>query len=283
MPNTNLFKATIICFVIVLIYNFSFAQKSKTEETRVINDLILKPINQLIVKGNVIIYLSQSTEPSIFYEGNKSKIKQLKTLISNETLSITNKNYSNDKIKIYLTLSNIENLQTIGNVEIETPTNIILNKLNLTLSEESEATLFVNSNDLKLEVHGNGELNLSGYIDTLRIKTFDDCEVYTKLKSKKVLCKTTNNSNIKLQGVIFDLYISSFKNSYADALNCEVGNSFIVSFDESDVKFTSIEAPEIYAFDKSTIYYKSPFQAFVMENSNKSFIKKEIIKTITKK
>lgn len=237
----------------------------------------------MIVKGNVIVYVSQSTEPSIFYEGSKTKIKQLKTQISNETLSITNKSYSNEKIKIYLTINNIENIKTIGNVEIETPTNIVLNKLNINISEESEVTLFVNSNDLKLEVHGNGELNLSGYIDTLRIKSFDDCEVYSKIKSKKVLCKTTDNSNVKLQGVIFDLYISSFKNSYTDALNCEIGSSFIVSFDESDVKFTSVEAPEIYAFDKSTIYYKSPFQAFVMENSNKSLIKKDIIKTITKK
>lgn len=150
----------------------------------------------------------------------------------------------------------------------------------MNLSEESEATLFVNSNDLKLEVHGNGELNLEGFIDTLKIQTFNECEVYTKLKSKKVICRTTDNSNVRLKGLIFNLYISSFKQSYVDALNCEVGNSFIIAFDESDVKTTSIEAPEIYAFDKSTIYYRSISQALVMENAFKTFIKKEILKNI---
>lgn len=79
------------------------------------------------------------------------------------------------------------------------------------------------------------------------------------------------------------MYISSFKNSYVDALFCEVGNSFIVAFDESDIKLTSFDAPEIYAFDKSTIYYKSISQAFIMENSYQSFIKREITKNIANK
>ncbi len=124
---------------------------------------------------------------------------------------------------------------------------------------------------------------MAGFIDTLKLETYNECEVYTNLKSKKVICRTTNKSNVKFKGSIFNLYTSSFKDSYIDALNCEVGNSFIIAFDESDVKITSIEAPEIYAFDKATIYYRSISQALVMENAVKSFIKKDNFKNTVNK
>ena len=232
----------------------------------------------------MIVYLSQSTEQNIAYEGNKTSVKQIKVLISNGTLSITNKaNFSKEKIKVFLTFENLEKITTVGNVEIETVTNLNFNNLTLNLSEETVSTFFINSTEAKLMVSGKGELNLSGFIDTLRINAYDECEIFTTVKSKKVFCRTTDYSNVKFKGSIFKLYVFALKNSYVEALSCEIGISSIVAFDEADVKLTSLDATEIYAYDNSTIYYRSQYQATILESSFRSLIKEEIIKSAINK
>ncbi len=228
--------------------------------------------------------MSQSTDQGILYEGDKTSVKQIKVLISNGVLSITNKsNFSKEKIKVFLTFDKLEKISTIGNVEIETVTNLYFANLSLNLSEETEATFFINTSELKLQVNGKGELNLSGFIDTLRLSAYDECEIFSTIKSKKVFCRTTDLSNIKFKGNIFKLYVFALKNSYVEALSCEVGISNIVAFDEADVKLTSLDATEIYAYDNSTVFYRSQYQATILENSFRSLIKEEIIKSAINK
>lgn len=218
----------------------------------------------------------QSDENEYKYDCPKYLSRQIKVQQSDETLSITNKNRNEKSVTIYLTVKNIESLKTVGNVEIETSTNITLNKLNLTIDDESMLNLYVNSNDFKFEVFGSGEVNLAGIIDTLRLYTHNESEIYCNLKSRKVLCRLYDLSNVSLKGTIFNLYISSFNNSNINALNSNIGSSFVTSFDDSQVKVTSVDAPEIYSFDKSAIYYKSPFKANISKFSDKSVIKKDL-------
>ncbi|MBI5541424.1 MAG: DUF2807 domain-containing protein [Bacteroidia bacterium] len=272
------------CAIIITTFSIKSIAQKEAEDSRKVDDLILKQFNQLEIKGNVIVYLSQNAESSITYEGNKSSVRSVKVQITDGILSIANKaNSSKEKIKIYLTFQNLESIKTIGNVEIETTTNLFFNKLSLDLSEETVTTFFVNSTDLKLQVYGKGEVNLSGFIDTLRINTYDDCEVFSIIKSKKVFCRSTDQSSIKFKGNIFKLYTFALKSSYIEALSCEVGVSSIVAFDDADVKLTSLDATEIYAYDNSTIYYRSQYQATIQESSFHSFIKEELIKTAVNK
>jgi len=228
--------------------------------------------------------LLQGDEPSLLIHGRKSDVKQVNTSIKNRVLSIS-KNYSlnDERVNVFLTVPNLVSINTNGKVIIETPTNIWLNKLSLNLDNETEVILFVNSNELNIDVKGRGNLELSGYIDTLKIIGSEESEISGKIKSLKLSCRTTDFSNITLEGIIFKSYISSFNQSSVDLNNCEVGMSSIVAFDEAVVKTTSIDATDIYAFDKSVIHYRSENQAFVMEKSNKSSIKKELYKNIARK
>ncbi len=228
--------------------------------------------------------MSQSTDQGILYEGDKTSVKQIKVVISNGVLSITNKsNFSKERIKVFLTFEKLEKISTFGNVELITVTNLNFNNLSLALSEETVSTFFINSSELKLQVNGKGELNLSGYIDTLRLNAYDECEIYSTIKSKKVFCRTTDFSNVKFKGNIFKLFVFALKNSYVEALSCEIGISSIVAFEEADVKLTSLDATEIYAYDNSTVYYRSQYQATILENSFRSIIKEEILKSAVNK
>lgn len=249
-----------------------------------ISDEALSTIDQLNVKGNITLYLKQATEPSLIIQGKKNIVKQVKTNIKNRSLSIS-KNYTlnDERVVIFLTISNLKQIITNGNVIIETPTNIWLNNLSLNLSDESEVTLYVNSNDLNLSVKGSGNLELSGYIDTLKINGSEESNITGTVKSIKLSCRASDYSNISLNGTIFKAYFSAFNKSIIDFLKCEIGMSSIVAFDESIVRTTSLDVTDIYAFDKSVIHYKSQFKAFVMESSNKSTIKKELIKITANK
>ena len=248
------------------------------------DNLLSAPVNSIVVKGNVTLYLMQGPEQSIHLQGNKSVLKQTKTSVKNKTLHIT-KNYSlsDERVFVYLTLPSIEQIKSIGDVRIETPTNVWINNLNLDLSEETASTFYINSNHLDLFVSGRGDVNLSGYIDTLTITGTEEAEVLGTIKTLKLICRVKDYSSVSLEGTIFKSFLSGFNQGSIDLTEAECGMSSIVAFDLSKIKVTSIDVTDIYAFDRSVIHYRSSNKAFIMENSQNALIRKENYKTIAKK
>ncbi len=226
----------------------------------------------------------QSAEQTMYLQGSKSILKQVKTSVKNKTLTIS-KGYSlnDERVNVFLSVNTLESIKTLGDVRIETPTNIWLNKLSLNLSEETEAIFFINSNQLDLTVSGSGDLNISGYIDTLKIAGTEEAEIVGNIKSIKLSCRTSDFCNVTLEGTVFKSFLSAFNQSSIDLSDCENGMSSVVAFDDSKVIVTSIDVTDIYAFDKSSIHYRSANQALIMENSKNAQIKQDTYKTIAKK
>ena len=90
-----------------------------------VNSELSGTFDQLSVKGSITLYLLQGDEPSLLIHGKKRIVKQVKTSINNRILSIS-KNYSlnDERVNVYLTVTNLVRINTSGNVIIETPTNI---------------------------------------------------------------------------------------------------------------------------------------------------------------
>ena len=252
----------------------------KNEKT----DLSENSYSQIVIKGDLNVYLLQSTEQSITFQGSRTAIKHIDVKEKNRTLSIS-KNYSfnDERVNVYLTLNSFEEIKTIGDVRIETPTNIWINRLDLDLSEETSSTFFVNSNQLNINIAGRGDLNLSGYIDTLLISSCEEAEVIGNVKSIKLICRSRDYSLITLEGSVFKSFLSGFDQGTIDLTEAECGMSSIVAFDNSKIKVTSIDVTDIYAFDKSSIHYRSANKAYILENSHNAQIRKEAVKSIARK
>jgi len=283
VPNTTIMYSKILCILILISCTINIAAQSNKESVKV-NCELSGSFNQLSINGDVTVYLLQGDEQSVLIHGKKSMVKQVKTSIDNKVLYIS-KDYSinSERINIYITVTDIESIQTRGNVIIETPTNIWLSKLSLSLGDDTDVKLFVNSNDFNIDVKGSGNLELSGYIDTLRITSSGESEIFGDIKTVKLSCNTTGYSSVTLEGIIFKSYISSNNESSVDLNNCEVGMSSIFAFDQATVKTTSIDVTDIYAFDQAVIHYKSNNQAFVLTKSNKNSIKKDLIRSTASK
>lgn len=269
--------------IIILLINVLYYPVFAQTDRNLIKNSTGTEIKNLIIKGNVTVFLLQGNEQTLFVQGKKGAIKQLTAYNKGQSLYITKKYGINDeRVNVYLTLPDIEVIKTSGEVRIETPTNIWLNKLKVDLSDETEVILYVNSNDLKLAVSGAGSLYISGYIDTLRISGTEESEINGKIKSINLSCRISDYSTLALEGVAFKSYLSAFHQGIIDLGNCESGISSIVAFDRSMIKAKSIDLTDIYAFDKAVVNYKSTTDANILELSKKATIKRELLKTIAR-
>ncbi|OFX38629.1 MAG: hypothetical protein A2X08_18005 [Bacteroidetes bacterium GWA2_32_17] len=270
---------TIFIAIIFLVLSGNILSQNNSE-----GKIFKSSINQLIVKGNITVYIVQDIEQKIYFRGNNKTLKQIKTSVKNNVLTLS-KGYSlnNERVTVFLTIDNLKSIKTSGDVIIETPTNIWLNKLSLDLSEETEALFFINSNQLDLTVSGSGFLNISGYIDTLIITGTEDAEIDGNIKSYKLSCTTSNFCNITLKGTVFKSFLSASNLSSIDLTNCEVGKSLIVAYNNSKVKVNSSDLTDIWAFNKSSVSYKSANQATISESTKVSQIKKNSYKIYAKK
>lgn len=276
---TSAIYRTIFTLLLIIAISGNILSQTNSE-----NKISNTPINKLTVKGNITVYIMQDAEQSIYFQGDKNAVKQIKTSITDNTLNIFKGSAVNDeRVIVFLTIKNLESIKTYGEVVIETPSNINISKLSVNLSEETETMFFINSKQLDLNVSGKGDFYISGNIDTLNIAGTEDAIITGNIKSNKLSCRITENCNITLSGTVYKSILSAFNQGFIDITDCKNIISSVVAFDYSKVKINSKYIIDIYAFDNSSVNYrKSNNKSFILENSENAQVIQETSSTIAK-
>ena len=163
--NKTAISRTIFTVLIFFVLSGNILSQNSSE-----GKIFKSPINQLILKGDITVYITQGTEQRIYFDGTSNAVKQIKFSINNKILTLSKQHsLNNERVTAFLTIKNLESIKTFGNVEIETPSNIWIKKLSLNFSKETDAIFFFNTNQLDLTVAGSGNLYISGNIDILKI------------------------------------------------------------------------------------------------------------------
>jgi hypothetical protein len=239
---------------------------------------LFAPVENLNISGPFHLVLTQDTEPSMVIKGKQQDLKSFRSYLKNGNLTIyCNQELVTGRIDIYLCLPDLKTISTTGPVEIETPTNITLSSLSLSLDEESEAVIFVSSTDFTLNVTGNGRLLLAGVIDTLRANLYNEIDAEITVHSKKLDCNLKDGASLILAGSIFNLVISGSQETFFDAYACQIGSCTATSKGNANLKINCLDNIEIMAVGNSTVSYRNSKQAEVLVCTEKASIHSDLL------
>lgn len=128
----------------------------------------LTGFNSLVLAISADLYLTQGNEFSFRIEGDEDYLQEVKTEINGNTLRITKDNmfsfrWNNVKVKIYVTMPEVEGLFVSGSGDIIAQSPIKSDSFTLKVSGSGDITIpNITLNQLKAVVSGSGDLSMGG-------------------------------------------------------------------------------------------------------------------------
>jgi hypothetical protein len=167
----------------------------------------VETFNNIEVSGAISLYLSQGSEQGVAISAGEEKYNnKIKTEVKNGTLKISvdggvwnGFNWTNRKLKAYVTVTNINRLEVSGASYVSISGTLKSEDLKLDISGASEIKGIVQVNKLDMDISGASVSRLSGNAKTAFIDASGACKVNSYDLSIDV-CKASSSgaSNIKV-------------------------------------------------------------------------------------
>ncbi|MGI8634359.1 MAG: head GIN domain-containing protein, partial [Segetibacter sp.] len=167
----------------------------------------VEPLNNGEVSGAVSLYLSQGPEQGVAISAGEEKYNnKIKTEIKNGTLKISvdggvwnGFNWTNRKLKAYVTVTNLSRLEVSGASYVSISGTLKSEDLKLGISGASEIKGIIQVNKLDMDISGASVSRLSGSAKIAFIDASGACKVNSYDLSIDV-CKASSSgaSNIKV-------------------------------------------------------------------------------------
>jgi hypothetical protein len=160
---------TVIFIAVMLMGNvFSFAQNVVYDENAEVRTV--PSFNSIEVSGTISLYLSQGSSQGVAVSAGEEKYNnKIKTEVKNGVLEISTDggvwngfNWGNRKLKAYVTVTDLKQLEASGASYITTSGLIKADGLKLGVSGASEVKGMFNVDNLKLDISGASIVSLSG-------------------------------------------------------------------------------------------------------------------------
>gem|GEM_PF-4302585 len=260
-------KTTFIIIVLTLLGVSLFSQDQRPAYDGTITDLV--------VKGNFEVILFQSDVEDLYIHAPVNIQRNIKSECKDGVFTISNNNLTGTPAKLYLVVKDLKSIRATGSVTITTPTNIYTKYLSVYCSEEVSANLYISSEDLTFIAQGDGQINVSGEIDTLRLKAEDSSNLTFDIKSHKVYANMREESEVTFEGSIFKLFSDNYNYSITENTNSVTGTCNINTNDNSLARIKAEDKLFLHAYGKSTIVYKGNGKVETAEKEKKASIKPE--------
>jgi hypothetical protein len=124
----------------------------------------LSSFNAIDVSGSFEVYLAQGTTQSVIVETDDNLIDLIKTKVVGNTLEIDTKEPIRHAkcMKIYLTVTDLKEIELSGAVDVETQGKLTLNDLSIDVSGATDSKMEFDVQKLKIECSGGSKLRLTG-------------------------------------------------------------------------------------------------------------------------
>lgn len=220
--------------------------------------------------------LFQNDSEDLYIHAPVNVTRGIKSEFKNGVYTIVNNNLSGTPAKLYIVVKDLKSLKATGKVNIITPTNIYTKALSLNLSDEVNATLYLSSDDLALDVRGSGHVLVSGEVDTLRLKTEGSGDVSFDIKCHKVFSTLKSESETIFEGSIFYLYSEVYQYAIIDNSSTVTGTCIVSTYDNGMAKLRAEDQLFLHAGDRSTIIYRGEGKVEIAEKDKKASIRPEV-------
>ncbi len=162
-----------LSFIILMSYVNAHAQKIKGNGDVVRETRSIGSFDGIITEGVINVYLSQGSYESIVVETDKNLQPYVETFVNDNSLVIKNKDEADmdkpTKMNVYVTLIDINKLETNGVGKIETQNQLNLEHLTFDNGGVGSAYLDLRCNKLIADVNSVGNLTLKGKITNVSI------------------------------------------------------------------------------------------------------------------
>jgi hypothetical protein len=120
--------------------------------------------NAIDVSGAFDVYLSQGSTQSVIVEADDNLMNLIKTEVKGNTLEISNKEPIGHakSLKIYLTVTDLKEIQLSGAVNIQTQTKLKVDDLSIDVSGATDSKMDFDVQKLKVDCSGGSKLHFSG-------------------------------------------------------------------------------------------------------------------------
>lgn len=194
----------------------------------------------VVTKTVINVDIVQGTEQQVLVEGHENMMDHIELYVSRGTLFIDLKpgNYSNFKLKVFLTMPSVTSISTesTGNIEIGEFNNIdklsvsvrstgnvtssgwlaVAGLLDIRTNSTGKVTLDVDADEIKAKVSGTGNVNLTGSC-TRQTVELNSTGNYNAFELVSDICEARTNSVGDVKVFVnesLDAYISSVGNVY---------------------------------------------------------------------
>lgn len=208
--------------------------------------------------GNVVVTIRQDNEYSITFKGSKDAIKSVYSSIkfSNNCLFIdASRVLYSEKIYVDIIMPYVDTIKLYTTAIVYTPTNLWLDRLYIAQYSENSSTIYISSDNCKIEVVGDGVVMLSGIVDRLKIIAQQDVSLTCDFISKYLYVESNNRSLITLLGKSFLSDLHSNQKSRIDASKLISGKAIAIANDISQIDVKSEEKPLLLSIRKGRIRY----------------------------
>jgi len=164
--NYKLMKIQITCLLLLA------AMITATAQRRTIN---LDNFSELSFGVSGTLYLTQGANEKVEIECSDDAFEQIEFKMDGDKLKIRNeknwswKNWNNEKVKIYVTMKNIEGISVSGSGNLVGQNRFDTGDLYLALSGSGGMDIRTNSDDVDISVSGSGSMELDGSGDNADI------------------------------------------------------------------------------------------------------------------
>lgn len=153
-------KRTMIIMCVCLASTAVFAKEKLIKEKRTVDSF-----NCIHVSGTGHLYLKQGNESSLTIETTKQMLPLIHSTVKKNCLSITshqNEHSVDLPIHYYVTVSELTEINTAGNIVLESRGKLTGDILKLNLQGAGDTNLKIKNNLLKSNLSGSGNLKIEG-------------------------------------------------------------------------------------------------------------------------
>jgi len=173
---TNNFLMVIVmtCILSGFLYGCNvFAEQVKGSGKVVSKERKIEPFTQLKMDGVFNVIISQGEKESLIIEADDNLIDLIETQNDGNALVIKQReevNMKPTKFNIYITIKDLEKIETSSVGNIETKTILILKNFDLSSSSVGNIKLEINCDKFSADISSVGDLNLKGKANETSIK-----------------------------------------------------------------------------------------------------------------
>jgi len=156
-------KSTLFAGILIL----TFAVFAQNKEKREVDDF-----NQIHLRTSANIYLTQGSEISVELVGDEETLEDIETRVRNSRLVIELANSNSwfnwgnkDRIDIYITIKEIEDLSVSGSGKLVSENDLTANNLSLNVSGSGKIEISVDAEDMDISISGSGRIEVNGNSD----------------------------------------------------------------------------------------------------------------------